>query len=289
MEEINLDELFKHNADNSKELYIRFISEFTLEDLADSDKTIKYIETRRHRLTGEPIMNNTKMTFFKLVRTFLGLLENNNILPDIFKKMNFNELKDEYYKKIEEYKKKYAKECKDEKLKITYEELEELLMKPEYYNKDYFVPLYLHFKYPVRTDYRTVKINNYDYKNDNYIKFKKKHIIFKGRMKNTPGTTIMLSKEDWKCIGEYITKNKKEGQEYLLIQKNKNQLSSSSSYAKYIKRCCNQIGIPELTTTDFRKISDTYFWRNAPSNEEIERQCETQGHGIKQSFSVYRK
>ena len=284
-----IKDLFKDKKDNTLQNYITILSQFTDKKILNFKRTKKFIENMKDNRNGKGIKSSTKKNYYlKLVSYIEKVYTLIDTIPNTNPEITYGQLRQKYYELASKHKNQYEKDKDDEILPIDYETLKETIMNIEDKKSQDFILLYLYLTYPVRSDYKDILIRKYDPKEDSHIDIKKKQIVLIDRTKINKETKIKLTKESLTYLKDYIdslslNRNK------LFTDFNKNEIKTQDVLLKAIKRSCRNNCLPELTINDFRKIVETNFWKNAPSNKEIEKQMDTLGHTSYSSLKYYRK
>lgn len=262
-----LKEIFKDIEKSSLNTYSRFLTRFTKEELLDYTKITSYIETKYQN-------HNTKYGFYKILISYFTRC------------LDKPEIKEKYYEKYIENKLLLEDPNKPKILKVSYEEFYNFVMSLYEKDIDSFIPLYLQMICTVRTDFKSIKIKNYNPEKDNYINLKKKQIVFNSRTKNTCAYTHILTNENLSYIKTFIEDAIKK-RDYLFVNKFGNPMSSSC-YTKFITRCFRDNCFTILTINDIRHVIVSEAFSGMINNKEIKEQCEKLGHSLTDALKYYR-
>jgi predicted transport protein len=224
---------------------------------------------------GEKISENTrKMYYSTILSYFREELENEH------------EIKQLYYEEFKKSVNKVDKQIENRKkqpLKINYQDLINFIdTKIPKDTLDYIV-LYLHSRFPLRSDFMTLKIKNYKSKIDNYWHINKKLIVFNHRTKNTESIQLNIPVEFMKQVLS-VLKGIKKNRIFLIVNALNEPFTKSCDYSKYIKRVCRRNGLPELSPTDFRKIEAT---SRKELIEQMNEALKIQGHSLETEQKYY--
>ena len=261
----NIDVIFPHVKESTRISYFSFLKKFTPKQLLDTQYTITEIENYTVNI-------GTRKKYYAIINAYFTNTQKNDSIKEI------------YYKEYDKYCLKIDNSPQKE-LKINYDDLYEKIFSIK--EKDYncFVALYMQLQYPLRSDFKSVKIRNYNKSTDNYLDLQKNTLVFNKRTKKDDFITFDIS-EDLQHIRDYInTILEDEDREYLFVNTQGNRIESD--YSKFLERCCRKHKLPNLTINDFRHIYVTRFIGNSIDVEEIKRHNKKLGHSLEVALKFY--
>lgn len=256
---IDLDDIWKNVINKTKSDYVKRIKK--LQDKFNTseyhflndkkDDVVLYIENKY-----VPSSQKTQYA------TILSFLSKTNLFDDTLYKFYNLKLKQIKLDTIV-----INEEKKNKPLKITFSQIEQKLenMEKEYGITQDFMIMFLQINITMRRDFCSVKINNIDTDNDNYLDKENKVFVFhkinKNKKNNEKITYKKINKKIWDRLLVFITNNSNN----YLFETNRNNPYSPDSYTRRLKTITKKyLGIV-LTFNDLRHIKITHF-----KNKKIE-------------------
>ena len=249
--------------------YYSFLKDFTLDELKDVESMISIIESRKNKKSGEDISFETKGKNIKAVQSLM-------------KRLGYAPIEEKYrniYLVYQEIIKKKSPIARD----ISMTELKKIVMSLKEVDETSFAALYLQTEYPMRADFRNIKIANYDPETENHITISGE-LVFHTRTKKTKGYKTKLSEEKLGHIQGYIQKRINNGETYLFSSRSKEPYEH---YSEFIKKCFVRNNLKPYTINDIRHISETQFIGILPPKEDRDEQEKILGHTMGTALGYY--
>lgn len=270
----DIDLIFPHVNLNSRKAYFNILQNFTENNLLDYKNTIELIENKKNKM-GKIISISTKKNYFSTIISYFTLI------------LNEDTIKKKYGKKYDEYSKK-IEETPNKKLYISYDKLMEKIMSIKDNDYNTFVPLFLQCKFALRSDFRTVKVRNFNRSIDNFIDLNTHSLIFNKRTKKHDYIRFDLKKElkeKYEYIIPYINEVIKS-RDYLFVNTQGKNMSTTN-YTDFMKRCGSKIELPYLTANDIRHAFVTKYIGNEEFANQVEKNNNQLGHTINTALKYY--
>jgi hypothetical protein len=249
--------------------YYSFLKDFTLDELKDVENMISIIESRKNKKTGEDISFETKGKNIKAVQSLM-------------KRLGYVSVEEKYKNIREKYQEVISKKAPIP-IDITLSDFKKTIMTLKEVDTTAFTALYLQSEYPMRADFRDIKIANYDPLVDNHIT-SIGELVFHTRTKKTDGFKTMIPQDKMIHIKEYIQNKIDSGETYLFSSRSKEPYEH---YSDFIKKCFTKNNLKPYTINNIRHMADTEFFGNIPSKEERDEQEKIMGHSMTASLRHY--
>ena len=190
---------------------------------------------------------------------------------------------DDYLKKLKELEAEYM-DTLEERLKMK-----RTFTPAEYKKHQVALAFFLYGVKPLRNDYRTLKIADYNKNKDNYFDMETGEVVLnKYKTSRSYGKSIFSVPEKLREYIKLLMENRPIESNYLFIKHDGSSLLSSS-WSSFILRNSERLLGKRVGSQMLRKSYITYKYRNMPSLATMEAEAEGLGHSLGTELLTYRK